>query len=120
MTLRRDPRCLVRPFWWGVLFNVAEVSMFFVAFLSLGAVVNPASILIAIGLAGLIGTFLITPGGAGGFEAAMILFLTSSGVPSAIAVAGVLLTRTALILMTILTGYVFYNTAMKKYGKHTG
>ncbi len=117
VTLRADPRCLVGPFWWGVLFNVAEVLMYFVAFWSLGSFVNPASILIAIGLAGLVGTFLVTPGGAGGFEAAMILFLTSAGVPPSISVAGVLLTRSVLLLITILSGYVFYNAAMKKYGK---
>lgn len=116
-TIREDPRCLVAPFWWGILFNVAETSMYFVAFLSLGAFVNPAMILIALGLAGLVGVFLITPGGAGGFEAAVILSLTSAGVPASIAVAGVLLTRSVLLLITILTGYVFYNAAMKKYGK---
>ena len=117
LTLKKDPKCLVGPFWWGVLFNIAETSMYFVAFLSLGTVVNPAPILIANGLAGLVGTFLVTPGGAGGFEAAMILFLSSAGVPASIAVAGILLTRTLLILLTISSGYVFYNRALKKYGK---
>jgi uncharacterized protein (TIRG00374 family) len=117
LILRKDPKCLVGPFRWGIIFNIAEVSMYFVAFLSLGALVNPAPILIAIGLAGLAGAFLVTPGGAGGFEAAMILFLSSAGVPASISVAGVLLTRTVLILLTIVSGYVFYNAAMKKYGK---
>lgn len=117
LTLKQNPKCLVGPFWWGIVFNIAEVSMYFVAFLSLGAFVNPASILIAIGLAGLVGTFLVTPGGAGGFEAAMILFLSSAGVTPSITVAGVLLTRTLLLLLTIVSGYVFYNSAMKKYGK---
>lgn len=117
LTLKKDPKCLVGPFWWGVVFNVAETCMYFIAFLSLGAAVNPAPILIANGLAGLVGTFLVTPGGAGGFEAAMILFLSSAGVPASIAVAGILLTRTLLILLTISSGYVFYNRALKKYGK---
>lgn len=117
MTLREDPSCLKGPFWWGVVFNIAETAMYFVAFLSLGVLVNPAPILIALGLAGLIGTFLVTPGGAGGFEAAAILFLSTTGIPSAIAVAGILLTRVALLLITILSGYIFYNSAMKKYGK---
>lgn len=117
LILKQDPRCLVRPFLWGVVFNIAETMMFFVAFLSLGVYVNPAPILIANGLAGLIGTFLVTPGGAGGYEAAMILFLGSAGVAPSIAVAGVLLTRSVLLLVTIFSGYVFYNAAMKKYGK---
>jgi len=117
LVLKKDPRCLIGPFWWGIVFNIAETSMYFVAFWSLGVMVNPAPILIANGLAGLVGTFLVTPGGAGGYEAAMILFLSSAGVSPSIALAGVLLTRTVLILLTILSGYVFYNTAMKKYGK---
>lgn len=117
LILKEDPRCLMKPFWWGILFNIAETLMYFVAFLSLGVYVNPAPILIANGLAGLIGTFLVTPGGAGGYEAAMILFLGSAGVAPSIAVAGVLLTRSVLLLVTILSGYVFYNAAMKKYGK---
>ena len=116
-TLKEDPRCLIGSFWWGVAFNVLETMMFFVAFWSLGVIVNPAPILIANGLAGLIGTFLVTPGGAGGYEASMILFLSSAGVQPSIAVAGVLLTRTTLLLLTILSGYIFYNSALKKYGK---
>lgn len=118
LTLRREPRYLVRPFWWGIVFNLAETAMYFFTFLSLGTFVNPAPILIALGLAGLIGTFLVTPGGAGGYEASMILFLTSAGVNPAILVAGILLARTTLIVMTIASGYLFYNAAMKKYGKH--
>lgn len=118
-TLRRDPKCLKKPFLWGCVFNIAETTMFFVTFLALGSFVNPAPILIALGLAGLIGTFLVTPGGIGGFEAAMILFLTSSGIPAAVAAAGVLLARTSLVLLTIASGYVFYNAAMKKDGQES-
>ena len=116
-TLRADPKCLVRPFWWGIVFNLAETLMFFVTFLSLGTFVNPAPILIALGLAALVSILLVTPGGAGGYEAAVILFLTSAGVSPAIAVAGVLLARTSLIILTIASGYILYNSAMKKYGK---
>lgn len=115
--LKKNPKRLWKPFWWGMVFNIAETMMFFVAFWSLGSIVNPAPILIAAGLAGLVGTFLVTPGGAGGYEAAMILSLGSAGVPPAIAVAGVLLARTSLIILTIASGYLFYNGAMKKYGK---
>lgn len=118
LELRRNPKCLRKPFIWGVVFNLAETTMYFVAFLSLGSFVNPAIILIAMGLATVIGTFLVTPGGVGGYEAAMILFLTTAGVPAAPAAAGVLLTRTSLIIITIASGYFFYNSALKKYGKH--
>ncbi len=119
LELKRNPRVLVRPFLWGLVFNASEVAMFFVTFLALGAFVNPAPILIALGLAGLVGSFLITPGGAGGYEAAMILFLKSAGVAASVTVAGILLARTSLVLLTIVSGYLFYNSAMKKYGTDT-
>lgn len=116
-TLRREPKCLWRPFLWGIVFNIAETAMFFITFLALGSFVNPAPILIGLGMAGLIGTFLVTPGGIGGYEAAMILFLTTSGMPAAVATAGVLLTRTSLVLLTIASGYIFYSSAMKDNGR---
>lgn len=115
--LRKNPKYLREPFLWGLVFNLAEVAMFFVAFWSLGVLVNPAPILIALGLAGVVGVVTVTPGGAGGYEAMMILFLTSAGVPASVAVAGVVLARTSLIILTIGTGYVFYHLSMKKYGK---
>jgi len=117
--LRKNVRFLWEPFVWGLVLNVAETLIFFIAFWSLGAIVNPGPILIALGLAGIMGVVTITPGGAGGYEAVMILFLTSAGVPASVAVAGVLLARTSLIILTIVTGYVFYQGSMRKYGNNT-
>lgn len=117
--LKREPRLLVRPFLWGILYNIGQVSLFFFTFLALGALVNPAAILLAIGMASVVGAFMITPGGAGGYEATMVLVLTSSGVNGAIAIAGVLLARIILILLTIGSGYIFYHLALRKYGKQS-
>lgn len=115
LALRKNPRLLLRPFLWGMLFNITEVAGFFVAFLALGEFVNPAPILIAVGISSIAGFFLVTPGGAGGYEALMILFLSSAGVNAGAAVAGVLLARVILILLTIISGYVFYHQTLKKY-----
>ena len=103
---------------WGLVFNIAETTMFFIAFWSLGHIVNPAPILIAQGLAGMVATFFATPGGAGGYEAIMVLFLAATSMASSTALAGVLLARTSLIILTIASGYVCYNAALKKYGKN--
>jgi len=116
LALKRSPKMLVKPLIWGIVFNVTEVLLFWITFLSLGTFVNPAVILIAIGLAGIVGAVVVTPGGAGGYEGAMILFLTATGVPGSVALAGVLLARVVLILLTIVTGYFFYHQALKKYG----
>ncbi len=116
--LKAQPRLLVKPFIWGVIFNLTEVSLFFFTFLALGTFVNPAAILIAIGVAALVGTFFVTPGGAGGYEAATVLVLTIAGFKGATVLAGVLLARVILIVLTIASGYLFYYLALKKYGKH--
>lgn len=115
--LKREPRLLIRPFAWGIVFNLTEVSLFFFTFLALGTFVNPAAILLALGAAALVGAFLITPGGAGGYEAIMVLMLTGSGIAGATVIAGVLLARVILILLTIGSGYVFYHMALRKYGR---
>jgi len=120
IALRTNPRILKAPFLWGIVFNVAEVSVFVATFLALGSFVNPAPILIAVGIASMAGLFLFTPGGAGGYEALMILFLSSAGVNPGVALAGVLLARVIMILLTIATGYAFYHQALKKYGKSSG
>lgn len=117
LSLRHAPGQLKKPLAWGFVFNISEMALFWVTFLALGTFVNPAPIMIALGLASLAGVFLFTPGGAGGYEALMILFLTSAGVPASVAVAGVLLARVILIVLTISTGYFFYHQSLKKYGK---
>ncbi len=116
--LKKDPRLLIRPFLWGIVFLITEVSLFFFTFLSLGEVVNPAAILLALGIATAVGSVMITPGGAGGYEAMMVLMLTSSGIAGATAIAGVLLARVILILITIGSGYIFYHLALRKYGNN--
>jgi uncharacterized protein (TIRG00374 family) len=116
--LKKQPRMLVKPFLWGVVFNLTEVSLFFFTFLALGTFVNPAAILLAMGIAAMVGAFLVTPGGAGGYEAVMVFVLTTAGVKGAIVLAGVILARVILILLTIVSGYIFYHLALKKYGKH--
>ena len=117
--LKRQPRLLIRPFLWGILYNIGQVSLFFFTFLALGTLVNPAAILLAIGIASVVGAFMITPGGAGGYEAMMVLMLTSSGIKGATVIAGVLLARIILILLTIGSGYLFYHLALRKYGKQS-
>lgn len=117
MQLRHNPKEMIGPFLWGLVFNLSETAMFVIAFLALGTFVNPAPVLIAIGLGGAVGALMATPGGAGGYELAMVFFLTGAGVNAGLATAGVVLARTILIIITIVTGYIFYHRALKKYGK---
>jgi uncharacterized protein (TIRG00374 family) len=114
-----DKKILIKPLLWGVAFTIAEVSMFWITFAALGAVVNPAPILIAYGVASSAGFFVVTPGGAGAYEAIMIAFLAIAGLSQGTAIAGIVLTRVILLLGTIILGYLFYQHALVKYGKDT-
>lgn len=116
--LRRDQSVLKRPFWWSMVFTIADVSVFLVTFWALGHPVNPAPIFIAYGVATTAGMLVITPGGAGVYEAIMVFFLTIAGLPQGLALAGILLTRVILLLSTIGFGYVFYQRALGEYGSN--
>lgn len=115
--LRADPRALVRPLLWALLVNVVDVTLFFVAFLSLGYVVNPALLFIAYGVSTIMSLVVVTPNGAGAYEAVMITYLSAAGVGADVAIAGTLLARVILLAGTILFGYVFYQLTISRHGR---
>lgn len=113
----RDRRLLVPSYLWGLLFTAMEIAVFCIVFWSLGTPVNPAPVLIAYGIASLAGFIVVTPGGAGAYEALMILVLAIAGVGKGDAIAGIMLSRIILLVTTIGLGYVFYQLSILKYGK---
>ncbi|MCL2174401.1 YbhN family protein [Candidatus Saccharibacteria bacterium] len=117
MVLKSDKKLLLRPIIWSFLFNLFEILLFMVSFWALGAWVNPATLLIAYGAATLTGMFMLTPGGAGAYEALMIGILTASGVAAGTAFAGVILARAILIIGTLASGFVVYQRALSRYGR---
>ena len=119
LAIRRDKRVLIKPFLWAIVANLADVALLWIAFLALGYAVSPAILFVAFGVSSLASAASVTPGGAGVYEAIMIAFLASSGVPADVAIAGTLLARVTLVLGTILFGYVFYQFTVSKYGRRT-
>lgn len=117
LELMRDRRILIKPFMWALIFTICEASLFYVTFLALGEVLNPAPVIIAYVLASIAGFIVVTPGGAGAYEAIMVAFLAVAGVSSGTAIAGILLTRVIVLITTIGLGYIFYQHALLKYGK---
>lgn len=111
-----NKKILIKPLIWSFIFAIAEVGMFYVAFLAMGTTVNFALLFIAYGLAGLAGTFMVTPGGAGVYELIMVTFLTSAGVSPEVGIAAIVLSRVILVLSTILFGYGFYYDAIQNSG----
>lgn len=119
LSLNQDRRVLIQPYLWGIFFTLMEIALFYVTFLALGLSVNPASILIAYGLASLTGFAIVTPGGAGAYEAVMVMVLATAGLHEGQAIAGIVLARVIILLVTIVLGYVFYQLTLLKYGRET-
>jgi len=119
LAIRREKKILIKPFVWAIVANMADVALLWIAFWALGFTVSPAILFVAFGVSSLAGAFSVTPGGAGVYEAIMIAFLASSGVPADVAIAGTLLARVTLVLGTILFGYVFYQLTVVKYGRRS-
>lgn len=117
LELTRDKRLLIRPYLWGIIFTLMDVGVFWVTFWALGQPVNPAPILIAYGVATMAGFIMVTPGGAGAYEALMVAFLSIAGLDQGTAIAGTLLTRVILLMTTIIFGYMFYQEALVRYGR---
>lgn len=115
--IRQNLRVLVAPCVWGLVFMTMEVALFYISFVALGYPVNPAPLVIAYGLAGVAGFFVMTPGGAGAYEAIMVTFLTVAGINPGVALLAILLTRVLLMITTIITGYAFYQQAVITHGK---
>lgn len=118
LQIKADKRILIRPFFWGVMMNVLDVALLAVAFMSLGFWVSPATLFVAFGVSSIASVFSVTPGGAGVYEAIMVAFLASAGVPADVAIAGTLLARVSLLLGTIVFGYFFYQLTIVRYGKN--
>lgn len=117
VAVRKEKKILRGPFIWGLVANIADVGLLYIAFWALGVTVDPATLFIAFGLASMASFIAVTPGGAGIYEAVFIAVLATSGVPAEAAIAGTLLARVILLLGTIVFGYVFYQTTVLKYGK---
>lgn len=115
--LRKSPRQLKKPLAWTFVFLVFEVAMYFIVFAALGNIVSPAALLVAYGVGNALGILIATPGGVGGQEAGMVIVLTTIGIPGGAAIAAVILTRVILVLLTLASGYVFYQMTLSSYGK---
>lgn len=117
MDIIKDHKSLKVPYLWALVFTVMEVLVFLITFWALGSPINPAPILIAYGVASMAGFIVITPGGAGAYEALMVSILAIAGINQGTAIAGIVLARVIILLVTIGVGYLFYQHALLKYGK---
>lgn len=117
LAIRREKKILIAPFVWALIANLMDVALLWVAFCALGYPIPPALLFVAFGVASIVSAISVTPGGAGVYEAIMIAFLASTGTPAEIAIAGTLLARVSLLVLTIGFGYIFYQITVNKYGR---
>ena len=115
--LKRNKKLLHKPVIWSFIFNICEILLFVVSFWAMGTHVNLAVLLIAYGAATSAGILVLTPGGAGAYEAIMVGVLVAGGMSPGAALAGVVLARAALIAGTLLTGVFAYHHALRTYGQ---
>jgi len=117
MTARANKRILLRPAIWGVAYSFLEVATYWLVSISMGYPALLPQIMIAATVASLVSIIMVTPGGIGGYEGAMIFVMSALGVEPGLATAIVLTTRIIIMVSTLVAGYIFYQNAMSKVGK---
>jgi uncharacterized protein (TIRG00374 family) len=85
---------------------LADIGVFAVSILALGGAVPWRSLLLIYGLATVVGSLGITPGGLGLVEGTLCLGLVSTGLPAALALAAVLLYRLVSFWLVMATGWL--------------
>ena len=85
---------------------LTDIGVLAVSILALGGAVPWRSLLLIYGLATLIGSLGITPGGFGLVEGTLCLGLVSTGLPAALALAAVLLYRLVSFWLVMATGWL--------------
>jgi uncharacterized protein (TIRG00374 family) len=85
---------------------LTDIGVLAMSILALGGAVPWRSLLLVYGLATLVGSLGITPGGLGLVEGTLCLGLVSTGLPAAVALAAVLLYRLVSFWLVMATGWV--------------
>lgn len=116
-TARANKKILIHPIIWGIVYSFFEVATYWLVGISMGHPEILPQIMIAEAVASVIGAVMLTPGGVGGYEGAMILLMTALGVDTGLATAVVITTRVIVLVGTIVSGYGFYQNAISKIGK---
>lgn len=114
---RQNKTILIRPIIWGIIYSFFEVATYWLVGISMGHPEILPQIMVAEAIGSVIGAVLVTPGGVGGYEGAMIFIMSALGVEIGLATAVVITTRVVVLVGTIVSGYGFYQHAISKLGK---
>ena len=110
--LKQNRHILWKPMLWGLFYSFLELATYWVVACALGHPEILPQIMIAEGIASVVGTVLVTPGGMGGYEGAFVYALVKTGVALQAATITVVVTRIFVLLGTIISGWGFYQQAL--------
>lgn len=117
MLARKNKKTLIKPIIWGIIYSFLEVATYWLVGISMGHPELLPQIMVAEAIGSVVGAVLVTPGGVGGYEGAMIFIMSTLGVDPGLATAVVITTRVVVLVGTISSGYGFYQHAISKIGK---
>ena len=112
LNMQRNKKILWKPAVWGAFYSFLELATYWVVACSLGHPEVLPQVMIAEGVASVVGTVMMTPGGLGGYEGAMVLIMVATGVAPSVAMITVIVTRICVLLGTVLSGWGFYQHAL--------
>lgn len=112
MILERPRRVLLLVGLQLTIFALHSAALWAVLW-SMGVVVAPAALLAAYGLAGIVSTFTVLPGGGGAVEAALTLALGAQGVPVEAAFGATLLFRLFSFWLLLPIGALCYRLLLR-------
>jgi uncharacterized protein (TIRG00374 family) len=113
LMVRRNKKLLLGPFKWAVVYNAFELMTYYIVSCAMGHPELLPQIALAEGIAGFVGAVMVTPGGVGGYEGAMIgIMAATSGVNIGDVTLIVIVTRVAVLMMTIVSGWGLYQQAL--------
>lgn len=112
LNLMRNRRILWKPMLWGLFYSFLELATYWIIACALHHPEVLPQIMIAEGIASVVGTVMVTPGGMGGYEGAFVAALVATGVDFQVATIMVVVTRVFVLLGTIISGWGFYQQAL--------
>jgi len=113
MLIRKQPRQLKGPFFWGLMANFWEVMAVYVVYMAFGNLVNFGAVILAYAVANFAGLVSVLPGGVGIYEGLMTLVLTATGVPSALSLPVTVMYRVLNTLVQLPPGYYYYHKTLR-------
>jgi uncharacterized protein (TIRG00374 family) len=116
ITLSKDWKQLLRPFWWAMVVNVTDIATIYAVYIAFGSFINPGALILSYGVANFAGLVAVLPGGVGVYEGLMTATLSSAGVDKALALSATVVYRVLNMLFFLPPGYFLYRRVLKRSG----